>query len=107
MVNSSVAIASNDNWGTPVGDGADAAALSADFTPAGAFPFATGSLDSALAGTFATGNYTVLVSGNNNSTGIALVEVYDITPSAPDIVTHRGDAGERGHERARIPGPSP
>jgi len=87
VVNSNVAIASNDNWWTPVGDGADAATLSADFTLAGAFPFAMGSLDSALAGTFATGNYTVLVSGNNNSTGIALVEVYDITPSAPDIVT--------------------
>jgi len=80
-------IASNDNWGTPVANGHDAATLAAAFTQAGAFPFATGSLDSALMGTFAPGNYTVLVDGNNNSTGIALVEVYDITPSAPDFVT--------------------
>ena len=88
VVNSAGAdIASNDNWGTPVGGGADAAALEADFTLAGAFPFATLSLDSAVAGTFAPGNYTVLVSGNNNSTGVALVEVYDITPSSPDMVT--------------------
>lgn len=81
------AIASNDNWGTPVGNEADAASLEADFTLAGAFPFAAGSLDSAFTGKFAPGNYTVLVSGNSNSTGIALVEVYDITPAAPDVVT--------------------
>jgi uncharacterized protein (DUF1800 family) len=80
-------IASNDNWGTPVGNGHDAATLAAAFTQAGAFPFASGSLDSAMMGSFAPGNYTVLVTGNGNSTGIALVEVYDITPSAPDVVT--------------------
>ena len=88
VVNSSGGtIASNDNWGTPVGAGADAAALSAAFSQAGAFPFATSSLDSALMGAFSSGNYTVLVSGNNNSTGVALVEVYDMTLSVPDVVT--------------------
>jgi uncharacterized protein (DUF1800 family) len=81
-------IAGNDNWGTPVGANAkDAAALGLIFTSSGAFPFATGSLDSALVGTFPPGNYTVLVSGNHNSTGVAIVEVYDITPNAPDSVT--------------------
>jgi len=80
-------IASNDNWGTPVGDGFDAAFLSAAFTQAGAFPFAAGSLDSALVGTFPPGNYTVLVSGNNNLTGIALVEIYDTTSYASESVT--------------------
>jgi len=80
-------IASNDNWGTPVGSAPDAATLGAAFTQAGAFPFAAASLDSAWMGTFNPGNFTVLVTGNNGSTGVALVEVYDITPSAPDLVT--------------------
>ena len=81
-------VASNDNWGTPVGATAhDEAALSAAFTKSGAFQFGSGSLDSALMGTFAPGNYTVLVSGNQNSTGVAIVEVYDLTPSAPDSVS--------------------
>jgi uncharacterized protein (DUF1800 family) len=81
-------IAANNAWGTPDGSNAhDAADLTAAFTKAGAFPFAVGSLDSALIGTFPPGNYTVLVTGNNNTTGIALVEVYDLTPNQPDVVT--------------------
>ena len=80
VVNSSgVVIASNDNWGTPIGSGSDAAALGSAFALAGAFPFATGSLDSALIANVPPGAYTVLVSGNAGSTGVALVEVYDIT----------------------------
>jgi uncharacterized protein (DUF1800 family) len=83
-------VASNDNWGTPIGDAPDGAALSAAFTAAGAFPFATGSLDSAVIASVGPGAYTVLVSGNNASTGVALVEVYDITsgaPAGPETVT--------------------
>jgi uncharacterized protein (DUF1800 family) len=76
-------IASNDNWGTPVGGAPDATALSAAFTAAGAFPFAAGSLDAAVITSVGPGAYTVLASGNNGSTGVALVEVYDITPTAP------------------------
>jgi hypothetical protein len=76
-------IASNDNWGTAVGPGPDAAELSAIFTEAGAFSFASGSLDSAVVVTVSPGAYTVLVSGNAGTTGVGLVEVYDITPSAP------------------------
>jgi len=83
-------IASNDNWGTPVGNLPGAATLSAVFTQVGAIPFTTGSLDSALIASFGPGSYTVQVSGNNGTSGLALVEVYDITPStpgAPDSVT--------------------
>jgi uncharacterized protein (DUF1800 family) len=83
-------VAANDNWGTPVGNAPDAAELSAAFTQAGAFPFASGSLDSATIAGVGTGSYTVLVSGNGGSTGVGLVEVYDITPSAspgPESVT--------------------
>ena len=75
-------IASNDNWGTPVGVGAaSAATLSAAFTQAGAFALAAGSLDSALIVTLAPGSYSVQVTGNNGGSGIAMVEVYDITPA--------------------------
>ena len=85
-------VASNDNWGTPVGGGSDAADLSAAFSQAGAFAFEAGSLDSALIATVPPGAYTVLVSGNAGSSGVAIVEVYDITAptqtgSGPDVVT--------------------
>ena len=83
-------VATNDNWGTPIGNAPTAATLAAVFTQFGAFPFATGSLDSALISAFPPGNYTAQVSGNNGTSGLALVEVYDITPSAPgapDTVT--------------------
>ncbi|HEY5227161.1 MAG TPA: hypothetical protein VIJ19_01405, partial [Opitutaceae bacterium] len=84
VVNSAGAtIASNDNWGTSIGPGPDAAELSAIFAAAGAFAFTSGSLDSAVVTTVSPGAYTVLVSGNAATTGIGLVEVYDITPSAP------------------------
>jgi uncharacterized protein (DUF1800 family) len=76
-------IASNDNWGTAIGNTPDGAELAAAFTQAGAFPFATGSLDSATIVSVGPGSYTVLASGNNGGTGVCLVEVYDITPTAP------------------------
>ena len=88
VTNSSGAtVASNDNWGTPVGNLPGAATLAAVFAQLGALPFATGSLDSALITSFAPGNYTVQVSGNNGTSGLALVEVYDITPPLPALRT--------------------
>jgi hypothetical protein len=38
-------------------------------------------LESAIVATLAPGNYTGIVSGKNNTTGVALIEVYDLTPS--------------------------
>ncbi|MBI4624236.1 MAG: hypothetical protein HY736_13610 [Verrucomicrobia bacterium] len=53
----------------------------------GAFPFAEGSLDSALLATLGAGTYTIQVSGVNNTTGVALVEVYDLeTEKLPDDI---------------------
>jgi uncharacterized protein (DUF1800 family) len=83
-------IASNDNWGTPIGNAPDAASLQEAFTAAGAFQFQSGSLDSATIATVGPGSYTVLASGNDGTTGVALVEVYDITSSGtggPETVT--------------------
>ena len=45
---------------------------------AGAFALPEGSQDSALLATLLPDSYTVQVSGLNNSTGLALVEVYDL-----------------------------
>ena len=41
-----------------------------------------GSLDAAIPATLSPGAYTAIVRGNNNTTGVALVEVYDLNQSA-------------------------
>ncbi|MEY2881209.1 MAG: hypothetical protein RLZZ15_3589, partial [Verrucomicrobiota bacterium] len=65
-------IATNDNWG-------GTAALTAAFTQVGAFQLAnTASKDAALLATLPPGNYSVSVSGLGGTSGIALVEVYDV-----------------------------
>jgi hypothetical protein len=64
-------IATNDNWG-------GGAALSAAFTQVGAFPLPLSSRDAAVVATLAPGNYTVQVNGVGGTTGIALVEVYEV-----------------------------
>ena len=65
-------VATNDDWG---GD----ATLAATFTSVGAFPMNTfTSLDSALLVTLPPGTYTAQVSGVNSTTGVALVEVYEV-----------------------------
>jgi len=85
---SGATIATNDNWGTPIGAGAaDAATLNAAFALKGAFPFATSSKDSALLVDLAQGSYGIQVSGAGSTSGIALVEVYDLTPATPPGVT--------------------
>jgi hypothetical protein len=67
-----VLLDSNDNWG---GD----PALSAIFARVGAFSFADGkSRDAVLLVTLQPGAYTVVASGVSGTTGIALVEVYDV-----------------------------
>jgi hypothetical protein len=41
-----------------------------------------GSLDAAIAATLDPGSYTAIVRGNNDTTGVALVEVFDVNQSA-------------------------
>jgi hypothetical protein len=63
-------LASNDDWGS----GTQAAAISASgYQPPNA-------KESAIIATLASGNYTAIVRGVNNSTGIALVDAYDLDP---------------------------
>src|SRR6266480_3020140 len=60
-------IASNNNWKDP-----QQAAISAT----GLAP--PNDLESAILSNLASGNYTAIVRGKNNTTGVALVEVYDL-----------------------------
>ena len=63
-------LASNDDWGT----GTQAAAISSSgYSPPNA-------KESAIIATLPTGNYTAIIRGVNNSTGIALVDAYDLDP---------------------------
>lgn len=85
---SATPVATNDDWSTPAGSVTTTAeTLSGAFTAAGAFGFTAGSRDAALLVDLAPGNYTVQVNGVANGAGIALVEMYDLTPAAPATVT--------------------
>jgi hypothetical protein len=64
-------IASNDNWG-------GTAELTAAFSQVGAFALPAASLDAALVTTLQPGSYTVQVSGVGGTTGMAIVEVYEM-----------------------------
>jgi hypothetical protein len=60
---------------------------------AGAFPLNESSRDSAMLATVGAGSYTVQLSGANNASGAALVEVYDLdTPPAADPIKVHADA---------------
>ena len=64
-------ITENDNWdGVPQ--------LSSTFFAVGAFPLTASSRDAVLLVTLAPGNYTAQISGANSTTGVALVEVYEV-----------------------------
>jgi uncharacterized protein (DUF1800 family) len=77
-----IANGANDNWGDTA-----AAALATAFAQAGAFPFAAGSKDAALLVDLTPGNYTILASGVAGTTGVALVEVYDLSPETLSTVS--------------------
>ena len=64
----------NAGWSTS----ADAAAITTASAQAGAFAFAAGSADAAMIVTLAPGAYTTQVTGVGGTTGLALVEVYEL-----------------------------
>ena len=79
-------VAENDNWETAVGAAAaDAAQLRTAISESGAFPLTAGSKDAALLVNLAPGGYTLQVSGVAATTGIALVELYDLTPPTATV----------------------
>ena len=64
-------VSANDNWG-------GTSALTAAFAQVGAFPLPATSRDAALLVTLQPGSYTVQVNGVGGTTGVALVEVYEV-----------------------------
>jgi hypothetical protein len=71
---SGVRLAVNDDWSAAT----NKSALSTAAAQVGAFAFADPSKDSAVLLTLAPGNYTALVNGANGTSGVALVEVYEV-----------------------------
>ncbi len=68
-------VATNTGWGS----GSDAAQIPGVSASVGAFPLAAGSADCALVANLTAGAYTVQISGVNNTTGVALAEVYEVS----------------------------
>jgi uncharacterized repeat protein (TIGR01451 family) len=65
----------NDNWKD---DPVQRARIEADGIPP------TNDLESAIDATLIPGNYTAVVRGKDNTSGVALVEVYDLTAAVPE-----------------------
>jgi hypothetical protein len=63
---------SNDNWKTRADGSSQQAEIEATTIPP------TSDLESAIVATLAPGNYTAIVRGKNNTTGVGLVEVYNL-----------------------------
>lgn len=69
-----VKLAENTGWSTA----ANAAEVSAATAACGLLPFTPGSADCAILVTLPPGGYTVHVSGLNSTTGVTLIEVYEV-----------------------------
>lgn len=67
-------VASNTGWST----NSNAAAIATEMSEVGAFSLPSGSADSVLLLTLPPGAYTAVVSGIANTSGVALVEVYEV-----------------------------
>jgi len=86
------AIATDTGWGSAPVIGSSTVqatvteATAATFTQVGAFALPANSPDCAFVATLPPGAYTANVSGVNNTTGVALVEVYEV-PSGPVFTT--------------------
>ena len=89
-------VASNTGWST----GSQASQIATVASQVGAFALAQGSADSALLATVAPGAYTVQLSGVGSSTGIGLVEVYEVNTSDPTLLANistRAQVGTGGN----------
>ena len=69
-------IATNDDWQTTILGGIITSNQVSDIQNSGRAP--TAASESAIIADLQPGNYTAIVSGVNNTTGVALVEVYDL-----------------------------
>jgi len=71
LFSGSTSIGTNDNWG-------GGAELTAAFTQVGAFALPAASRDAAILVTLQPGAYTVRATGVGGTTGVAIVEVYEV-----------------------------
>ncbi len=81
---SGASIASNDNWRTTIIGGIITSSQLRDIINSGYAP--ADGRESAIIADLAPGNYTAIVRGLNNTTGIGLVEVYDLSGDASSIL---------------------
>ncbi|HWN94657.1 MAG TPA: hypothetical protein VNT99_06480 [Methylomirabilota bacterium] len=79
--NNGALLAANNDW-------QDNPAQAAELTAAGLAP--TNQLESGIAATLPPGVYTALLSGQNNGTGLGLVEIYSAPPVAGNQVPFNG-----------------
>ena len=73
-------IATNDDWQTTILGGIITSNQVSDIQNSGHAP--TAASESAIIADLQPGNYTAIVRGVNNTAGVALVEVYDLSPGA-------------------------
>jgi hypothetical protein len=84
-------IGSNDNWQTTVIGGIITSSQITDIQNSGHAP--TAASESAIIANLTPGNYTAIVRGVNNTIGVALVEVYDLSPGTTSLL---GNISTRG-----------
>src|SRR6187200_502033 len=77
-------IGSNDNWQTTIIGGVITSSQVSDIQNSGHAPTETS--ESAIIANLAPGNYTAIVRGVSNTTGVALVEAYDLSPSTTSVL---------------------
>ena len=87
-------IASNDNWQTTIIGGIITSDQVSDIYHTGLAP--ADPSESVIVATLAPGHYTAIVRGANNTTGVALVEVYDLDPITLETVTQQISAAQGG-----------
>lgn len=75
-------VASNENWNST-----RASLLATGLAP-------TDEHEAAIVVNLAPGNYTAILSGMDNSSGVALVEVYDLTPDSDSAVANISTRGD-------------
>ncbi|MGH8093685.1 MAG: beta strand repeat-containing protein [Chthoniobacterales bacterium] len=76
LFSGSALLASNDNWKEN-----EAAVEASGVAP-------TNDLESAIVATLAPGSYTAVLSGTNGTTGVGLVEVYDLAPTSAALLAN-------------------
>jgi serine protease AprX len=77
-------IATNDDWQTTILGGIITSNQVSDIQNSAHAP--TAASESAIIANLQPGNYTAIVRGVNNTTGVALVEVYDLSPGTTSIL---------------------